>query len=145
MDDADNLKYICEIIKCGAKGNIHKRNIEYIFDYCKSINTSNCIYVTGLIHSLKENYNEAIKLYEIAVELGNSHAMCGLAHNLEYGLNGIESNFEKTMSLYNQAANLENASAMNHLALIYEIGDDVDQNYENAIRLYKKRDTFRWC
>lgn len=100
---------------------------------------------------------EAIRLYSIAIEKGNSGAMCNLAGLYQEGIH-IEQDYEKAIELYNTAIEagnnyaksslinlcnkifenpkVENADLLFLIGSMYEIGFAVDQDLEKAVNFY---------
>lgn len=61
-------------------------------------------YLEGQEASSAENYEEAVRCYTIAAEMGNTDAQCDLAVCYEKG-EGVEKDLEKAVYWYSQAAN----------------------------------------
>jgi TPR repeat protein len=77
----------------------------------------------------------AVKLYEKAAELKDSHAMIHLASLYENG-QGVPQDISKAISYLNNACDLNNASAMNILGNMYEFGAGVKVDEALAAKLY---------
>lgn len=73
----------------------------------------------------KVNYSEAIRLYQEAVQLGNSTAMNNLAYMYQRG-QGVEVDYDKAIKLYQAAIELNNTAAMDNLAYMYINGQGVN-------------------
>ena len=83
------------------------------------------------------NYPEAIHLFEQAIKLGNSGAMCGRALMYLYGVGG-PTNYPEAIRLFEQAIALGDAEAMSCRAGMYKAGQGGPINYPEAIRLYNQ-------
>lgn len=81
------------------------------------------------------NYQEAIKCYDKAIEMGSASAMCGRATLYKNGW-GCDVNYEAAIKLYNDAIKLRHAAAMFNRAVMHGNGLGGNINYLEAIRLY---------
>ncbi|MCW2254116.1 TPR repeat protein [Providencia alcalifaciens] len=84
-----------------------------------------------------DNYDDAIRLYNIAIEKGEPVAMNSMGLLYQHGL-GVEPDVKKSIELYQQAANHNSIGGLINLGLMYEKGLGVPQSYEKAIELYEK-------
>ena len=95
------------------------------------------IYQKGEACYEDESYEEAVKWYRKAAELGHSEAMCALGHCYDKG-NGVPQSYEKAVMWYQRAADKDNPGAMRNLANCYHAGQGVSQSYEAAVRWYRR-------
>lgn len=86
---------------------------------------------------VKQDYNEAIKLYKRAIKLGSDDAMYNLGCLYEEG-KGVDQDYEDAIKLYEMAVELENVNAMVNLGMLYLNGQGVKQDYKKAFELFEK-------
>ena len=85
-----------------------------------------------------EQYEDAVKLYQVAAEQKNAEALYHLA-DCYYSAYGVEVDKEKSFELTRESAELGYADAQYQLGYFYESGDDgFTQDYEEAVKWYKK-------
>ncbi|GBB84168.1 hypothetical protein RclHR1_01080024 [Rhizophagus clarus] len=82
------------------------------------------------------NTNMAFKFFQKAADLGNSDGVNSLG-SYYYGI-GTDISKQMAYELYQMAANLENDLAQYNLALMYENGDGIKKDINQAIYWYKK-------
>jgi TPR repeat protein len=73
---------------------------------------------------------KAFELYQDAIKLKSSEAMCNLAFCSE---NGVENDLSQAIQLYRKAIRYGNARAMNNLAIFYENGNGVKKAYQKLL------------
>lgn len=84
------------------------------------------------------DFDEAIKWWNKAADLGNSDAMCRLASSYKYG-NGVEKNIEKSFLLYKKAIATDgNSDALLDLGLCYLKGEGLPINDEHGFLLMER-------
>ena len=88
-------------------------------------------------NGVAQDYQKAKKLYEKAIELGDSYAMSNLGNMYQHG-NGVIKDYQKSKDLYVKAIELGNLYAMNNLGYMYQKGNGVVQDYQKAKELYEK-------
>ena len=76
---------------------------------------------------VKQSYEMARNLFELAVQQGDATAMFNLGVMYTKG-EGVEVSYERSKEYYEQAADLGDAFAMFNLGLIFEKGDGVEQS-----------------
>ena len=79
----------------------------------------------------KGSFDNALKWYLKAAELGNADAMFGIGLLYEYG-HGVDQDDEKAMEWYLKAAELGNETAIYAIGDLYEYGNGVDQDIVKA-------------
>ncbi len=77
----------------------------------------------------EENYDLALKYYEMAAEYDNMDAIIGLGYIWYYGRTG-EKNYEKAFYYYDKARKLGNLNAAYKVADMYKNGYYVEKDYE---------------
>ena len=86
---------------------------------------------------VNRNYSKAAELYSMAWRFGRSiNAAYRLGEINEYGYNGEIDN-KRALDYYIAAAEYGHEVAMCKLGLIYETGEIVEQNYQEAIYWYR--------
>lgn len=86
----------------------------------------------------KEKFDEAVKWYTKAAELGDSDALCRLAGAYKYG-HGVEQDMEHALQLYKKAITIDgNVDALLDLGLCYLKGEGVPQNYQHGAFLMER-------
>ncbi|OGT61513.1 MAG: hypothetical protein A3E85_05370 [Gammaproteobacteria bacterium RIFCSPHIGHO2_12_FULL_45_12] len=86
----------------------------------------------------RDDYNAAIRLFQQAIELGNTSAMWCRAVMYEQGLGvGGFSDYKEAIQLYKKAIEGGNADAMNNRASMHYQGLGGPKDYLMAISLYK--------
>ena len=86
---------------------------------------------------VKQSYEMAKKLYELAAQQGNASAMIGLGCLYEHG-DGVEQSYERAKEYYEQVADLGNASAQLNLGVMYYQGKGVETDTGKARQLWNK-------
>nr|ELR5038115.1 sel1 repeat family protein [Providencia stuartii]ELR5081028.1 sel1 repeat family protein [Providencia stuartii] len=107
--------------------------------YKESIQSGNYFAITRLgdLYSDLENYDGAIKCYEIAITKGDPAAMNSMGLLFQHGF-GVQRDINKAVKLYQDASNKEGLGGLINLGLMYEEGLGVPQSYEKAIELYER-------
>lgn len=85
----------------------------------------------------KQNWEEAIKWFNIAAEKGFADAQCNLGICYQNGW-GVQKNIDKAIELYTKAAKQGHAQAQNNLGSRYFEGDGVQKDINEAIRWWLK-------
>jgi TPR repeat protein len=102
---------------------------------------SNALALRAFIHRSGQggavNDEEAIRLYEQAIALGNDFAMNNRAYMHQHGQGGAV-NYREAIRLYEQAIALGNDVAMANRAFMHQHGQGGAVNYREAIRLYER-------
>jgi hypothetical protein len=93
-----------------------------------------CMYKNG--EYFKQDYQEAIKYYKMAIGKGNDYAMFSLGGMYHYGI-GIERNYTEAIKYYKIAIVKGNGHAMNAIGWMYHNGTGLRKNYYEAIKYYK--------
>jgi TPR repeat protein len=86
---------------------------------------------------VQENFSEARRWYEKAVDLGASPAMTRLGYLYETG-KGVPQDYGKAREWYEKAAANDNTDAMVNLGLLYNTGRGVTKDYAKARELYER-------
>ena len=107
--------------------------------YNESIQAENVVAITrlGMLYSALENYDEAIKYYQLAIDKGDSTAMNSMGLLYQHGF-GVKRNINKSITFYQRSADNNNIAGLINLGLMYEEGLGVPQSYEKAIELYER-------
>ena len=84
---------------------------------------------------IRKNYLKAIKLFSIAVGLGNTDAMIALGKIYQYG-KGVEKSFEKAKHYYNQAAEAGSAYGEYKLGNLYAEWDGSEKDLSASLYFY---------
>ena len=93
------------------------------------LSNSKILNILDLYYEFKEeNYTQAIKYYQMALELGNTDAMCNLACYYDK-----EKDYDQAIQYYQMASELDNTNAMCNLARYY----NEKENYVQAIQYYQ--------
>ncbi|RIA86482.1 hypothetical protein C1645_807770 [Glomus cerebriforme] len=104
-------------------------------------NSSNSIYLLGYLnfHGIGTNVNrqEAIKLYQKAVELENNAAKLDISYIYIYG-NDDETNYNKAFEISKKLAEEEYPGGINRLGYCYDSGIGTEVNIQKAFELYQK-------
>jgi TPR repeat protein len=86
--------------------------------------------IIGLYYSdIENNYDEALKYYLLAIEMGNNDALCTLG----YYYQTVEKNYDLMMKYYLPAIENGDSDAMCNLGDYYV---DIEKNYDEAIKYY---------
>ncbi|MDE7136205.1 MAG: sel1 repeat family protein, partial [Muribaculaceae bacterium] len=93
------------------------------------------MYYTG--KGVPQNYTEAVKLYRMAAEHGNSSAQSELGWMYHNGY-GVPQDYSEAVKWYRKGAEQGNAMAQNNLGSMYYNGYGVAQNYTEALKWYRK-------
>ena len=83
------------------------------------------------------NYEEAVNMYSMAAEKGDSDGMWRLALCYEKG-KGIEKDFEKSFEWFKKSAEKNNPNGLFGLGECYLGGYGIEKNYKEAVALYEK-------
>lgn len=83
------------------------------------------------------NYEEAVNMYSMAAERGDSDGMWRLGVCYMLG-NGVTQNYAKAFELYQNAANNNNSEGQWHMGECYRYGRGVSINIKEALKWYKK-------
>ncbi|EKT63824.1 SEL1-like repeat protein [Providencia burhodogranariea] len=107
--------------------------------YKNAMQEGNDIAITRLamLYAEIDNYDDAIRLYNIAISKNDPEAMNSMGLLYKYGI-GVNLNIKKSVMLFEQASNNNSATGSINLGLMYEEGLGVPQSYEKAIELYEK-------
>ncbi len=92
----------------------------------------------GYYYFNKEEYVEAKKMFEIAIEMNNTDAMCFLANMLKGGYKGITIDKGLAKMMIEKAAIQNNGFAMYQLGMMYYDGDIVEKDEVKAIKYFKQ-------
>ena len=82
-----------------------------------------------------KQYEEAIALYRLCAEEGDSEALNKMGGMYVMGL-GVEANPQKAFELFTEAAEKGNLKALCNLGLLYEDGNGVQKDILKAIECY---------
>lgn len=86
---------------------------------------------------VRTDYNEAIRCFKIAGELGNAGGLNNLAWMYQMG-EGVEEDLQKAVRIYEEAAQKGHTTAMVNLGNIYESGKlEGEPDYNKAYKYYK--------
>jgi tetratricopeptide (TPR) repeat protein len=86
---------------------------------------------------VKQSYEMARILYELAAQQGDADAMCSLGHMYQTGL-GVEQSYERAFEYIEQAADLGYSEAQYNLGVLYEHGKGLEQSYARAKECYEQ-------
>ena len=86
---------------------------------------------------VSKNYEEAVKWYTKAAELGHDFARTSLGECYIYG-RGVQKNVDKGVELVETAAKNKQKKAQRLMGDFYENGIGVEKNAEKAMEWYKK-------
>ena len=84
-----------------------------------------------------KQYEDAVKLYQVAADQKNAEAQCNLAYCYMMGY-GVDVDAKEIAELFKKAAKQENPPAEYYLGWCYENGYGIDADYEQARNWYKK-------
>ena len=99
---------------------------------------SNCMWQLGFTYGEALNdYEEAIKWYELAGEKGDRDAFHSLGVIYDFG-NGVEQNYAKAFEYYQLAADLGEPTSQANLGFMYEAGKSIPVDNKMAFEYYKK-------
>lgn len=87
---------------------------------------------------LEQDYARALKWYRLAAEQGNPSAQANLGGFHHLGLGGLEADSVEAARYYELAAKQGLTRAMRNLAYLYEHGEGVPMDIEEAKRLYRQ-------
>ena len=86
----------------------------------------------------KDKFDEAVKWYSKAADLGDSDALCRLAGAYKYG-HGVEKDMAQALQLYKKAITIDgNVDALLDLGLCYLKGEGVPQNDSHGFFLMER-------
>lgn len=86
---------------------------------------------------LNQNYDEAVRWYEVAAERGNSQGMVNLGYCYSYGRGSLPKDQDKAFKLFAKAALLDgNPEALWKLGDAYRWGNGAEQDPRMALELY---------
>ena len=74
----------------------------------------------------------AFEYFKKSAKRGYSAGINNLGNSYQYGI-GTDINKRKAFELYQKAANLDNMEAQYNLAYMYEIGDEIEKDIDQAI------------
>lgn len=97
---------------------------------------TNCNHI-GLVYQTMENYQQAIKYFQKAAELGNANSYHNLGVSYEKG-EGVKQNFFEAFKHYQKACDLNFFPACNNVGVFYQKGQGARQNFVNAKKYYEK-------
>jgi TPR repeat protein len=80
---------------------------------------------------VKQSYEMARMLYELAAQQGDTFSMFNLGIKYEHG-QGVEQSYERAAEYYEQAAHLGHAKAQYNLGILCRDGQGVTQSYARA-------------
>lgn len=152
-DEFADINIVCMVISANRN---HIKAKEYFdnFDICTekysanminffgetSLNPENDYSITLLAHNyvfnIKNSYEKARELCELAIQKNNSLAMVILGMIYEKGY-GIPQNYQKAHELYELAASHGNNTALINLGYMHEHGLGYPRNINKAIELYE--------
>ena len=84
----------------------------------------------------KEDYETAIRYFQMAADQGNSAAQANLGVFYVNGI-GVEQSSEKAAEYFRLAAEQGQAIAQTNLGVMYATGNGVEQSYEKALEYYQ--------
>jgi len=134
-------KHQCIYIKISNNQNIKKihnliiNNVMIDGDDL-DIQDSELLHYIGFYHKINKNYDEAIKFYNMAIQLKNLYSMNNLAHMYTNG-DGIDKNIDEAIRIYKIGVENGNVTAMVRLGNIYCDENYINKNIDEAIRIYK--------
>jgi hypothetical protein len=85
---------------------------------------------------IKENDQEAMKLYTASANAGYVHSIFKMGVQYEEGQCGVEQNDKKAIEYYVLAGNAGSVDACYNLAECYRYGEMVEQDYQKALEYY---------
>ena len=112
-----------------TKSNIDWAVIKTLLLAEKELTGIKANYLGFYYQCIENNYNEAKKYSEIAIEKGNSNAMNDLGLYYE----NIEENYDEAKKYYLMAVEKGNIAALNNLGCYYE---NIEENYDEAKKYY---------
>ncbi len=86
---------------------------------------------------VEQDYQEALRWYQLAAEQGNISAQNNLGACYHNGI-GVTQDFHKATWWYQKAAEQGDATAQNNLGLCYANGYGVPQDYYNAVNWFQR-------
>ena len=93
--------------------------------------------IDGLNAYTRQDYKEAVKLFRLSAERGNTLAQYNLGVMYTQGL-GVPQDDNKAVKWYRLAAEQGLAGAQSNLGLMYESGKGIMQDHKEAVRLYRQ-------
>lgn len=115
-----------------------------ILENIKTDTTGENLFLSGYLFLLEaydtedvDTLNQAIKLFEIASEVGNSDATFYLG-KIYFDTAESDSDMIKARYYFEKLRNSDHAEALFYLASIYDLGLGVPQSYEQSFALYQK-------
>ena len=146
-----NIGYNYEYGECGQKADLEKALEWYeMADENNHVGAGEFVQrVLKEICSIADNYRtgengyekdekEAIKYYKLVVEDENTDETLAGYSYLCLGVMAETDDAAEAADWYKKAVEKGNSDAMNNLAYMYERGDGISQNYENAMKLYNQ-------
>jgi tetratricopeptide (TPR) repeat protein len=95
------------------------------------------LYQLGLSYYEKEDYEQAVKYFKQAAELGHAGAQCNLGVCYSYG-RGVAQDDKEAVKWYRKAAEQGHDAALYNMGICYEIGSGVTKDTKEAIKWYLK-------
>ena len=83
------------------------------------------------------DYEQAVKKYRIAAELGDANSQFWLGRLYQQG-QGVKQDYQEAVKWYRKAADQGNSYAQNNLGRLYQQGRGVKQDYQEAAKWYRK-------
>lgn len=88
-----------------------------------------------------QNYAEARRWYERAVNEGDSAVACLRLGNFHYAGLGVQQNFDNAFFYFSQLDDSSEPSALYLLGKMYEMGHGVEQDFRTAMTYYQRAAT----
>ena len=115
--EPDSAKTISCLEQAVAGGNVQAMNL------------------LGDIYEEEEDFDKAVRYYQMGADLNNPEAICNLGYCYEKG-QGVILSFKKATELYRQAAAMNHPRATRMLAACYLEGTGVDKDVNEALKLF---------
>jgi TPR repeat protein len=94
------------------------------------------VYMQGVAMLEQNNFRQAADFISRAAEMGDATAQCQLGHLCENGFFG-EPNEEEAVLWYRKSADQCHPQGQFRLAVCYELGKGIEQDWEEAARLFE--------
>ncbi len=98
---------------------------------------ANAVNLMGDLYEQQEDYENALRYYQLGYDLGNIESCCNLAYCYEKG-QGVILNIKKAIELYTEAANAGSSRAMKMLAQCYLDNVAGDPDPDKAVEWLSK-------